>query len=513
MKKTIFLMIVVLMSVGMVYSSITVRRPGNGVNWPLGKKRHIRWTASRGGADFKLVLFKDGRKLGNIANNVSSMRRSYLWTVGQYEGGIAPVGSGYQIKVKRIGEPDAGMSDGTFNIALGVLVTANTVNPEEGIRILSPVRGDRLRSFSNTTIKWRMPIGNACGDKVELSVVKVGSGFTYYPIAQNVSCSAGENSYSWIVRSPDFTGTAADFRIRILSDSCRNESDPFQIVSSMENTDDTRSDYHIDSVTLSNGLSLDRGLNYSPGNDISHTFQVNVKWNKVEPSSAGNHSVQVKSVLTDETIHLSNSPAHFSFEDADSSTGMIRILVPFNIPHDKVESMIRDRFIPLAFRLVFNPSSCDNFASNNNKELNLRILNAPQFVNLVAEIDESSLSLDIKRTAFDASAAYRKVKFSIRVKVKNLNAPSPRLKNVNCPYVIKYWYAPESRWIYNKRKNLVFESVGNSWTWASVSEEFRWHKNNWADFHFVIHVDREKKFKDTDRDNNVDELIFNIRGK
>jgi hypothetical protein len=233
---------------------------------------------------------------------------------------------------------------------------------------------------------------------------------------------------------------------------------------------------------------------------------VNVKWNKVEPPAPGNHSVQVTSVVTGDAVHIGNNPTSFAFDDAHSRTGMIRILVPFSIPDGQVAPMLRYRHIPLLFRLVMNPTSCDNRASNNRKELRMRILGAPQQVDFVADIVESSLDVETKP---NLSIVHDKMIFKATVRVKNLNIPSPAVQNVRCRYVIKWW---NPRWgkyeLEAENNDLVFETVGGKWAYKTVNEEFLIYENLWADLHFVVNIDHERKFNDINRRNNEDTLTF-----
>ena len=340
---------------------------------------------------------------------------------------------------------------------------------------------------------------------MDLFVKKVGTSLEYN-IRRNVACSTGENSYSWYVHTPDFTGTPADFKIKIVSSSgCSKESDPFQIVSSRDNTDETRSDYLIDSVTLFNGLSLNHGLTYTPGSDISNTFQVNVKWNKVEPSSSGSHSVEVKSVLTGDTVHLANNPAHFSFEEANSRTGIIRILVPFNIAHSKYVSMVRGRFIPLSFRLVFNPSTCDNFAPNNREEFKMRVLERGPSADFVVEIVPNSLKVERKRKR------KTRVDFEIQVKVRNLaktdagGSSRRRLNDVPCSWKNSYRSSSQSGF---KRGIFRLPMVTSYWVFHTIRETVFIPVKYRLPVTFSITVDKDEQFLDPNRENNTVSLEY-----
>lgn len=67
---------------------ITLTVPNGGEDWPAGSLRYVTWTSSGipAGTLVKLVLFKDGVKIGNIVQNVSIVAGAYNWKVGEYEG-------------------------------------------------------------------------------------------------------------------------------------------------------------------------------------------------------------------------------------------------------------------------------------------------------------------------------------------------------------------------------------------------------------------------------------------
>ena len=85
--------------------NITVTSPNGGESWEAGMTRNITWTHSGIPADktVKIMLWKEGAKVGDIANNVpigGSGSGTYPWTVGAYIGGTAAPGTGYKIRVR-----------------------------------------------------------------------------------------------------------------------------------------------------------------------------------------------------------------------------------------------------------------------------------------------------------------------------------------------------------------------------------------------------------------------------
>ena len=88
---------------GMLYpQSIRVTSPKSGYMWTLGSKQPIEWEATGITNRFKIILKKGNATIGTIADNIRNNVRSYSWTVSQYIGGTAPLGTGYVIKVREI---------------------------------------------------------------------------------------------------------------------------------------------------------------------------------------------------------------------------------------------------------------------------------------------------------------------------------------------------------------------------------------------------------------------------
>ncbi|MDQ1354367.1 MAG: hypothetical protein QG657_4676 [Acidobacteriota bacterium] len=97
-------------------TGLTVTSPNGGENWPTGSIHKITWNASGLSNSVKITLWKDGVLVGTILNNISPTAGSYSWTVGQYNGGTAPVGTGYTIKIKEIGTAVSDASNAAFSI-------------------------------------------------------------------------------------------------------------------------------------------------------------------------------------------------------------------------------------------------------------------------------------------------------------------------------------------------------------------------------------------------------------
>jgi hypothetical protein len=80
-------------------ASLQVVTPNGGETWLVGTQRAITWNAQGVSGDVVLELLRDASLVGTIAT-VAASQGSYTWTVGQYQAGSAPPGTGYQIRIR-----------------------------------------------------------------------------------------------------------------------------------------------------------------------------------------------------------------------------------------------------------------------------------------------------------------------------------------------------------------------------------------------------------------------------
>jgi hypothetical protein len=95
---------------------ISVKAPNGGESWQINTMQNITWTAKSITNNLRIVLFKDGVKVGNIVNSLSPLTSSYAWTTGSYVGGTATAGTSYQVQVREIGTDAGDRSDATFTL-------------------------------------------------------------------------------------------------------------------------------------------------------------------------------------------------------------------------------------------------------------------------------------------------------------------------------------------------------------------------------------------------------------
>jgi hypothetical protein len=198
--------------------SITVNSPNGGEKLQIGSPHNITWD-EQGVGNLKITLWKDGIKLGTIADDVSPSPGSYTWTVGDYSGGPASTGTGYTIKISEKGTAVSDTSDAPFDII--------------DLTVTSPDGGESLTIGSQHNITWTAQgVGNL---KITLwkDGVKLGT------IVDNVPPSPG--SYDWTVGDysggPASQGTGYKIKISEKGAPASDISDgPFELTDEKELT-------------------------------------------------------------------------------------------------------------------------------------------------------------------------------------------------------------------------------------------------------------------------------------
>ena len=117
MKKLFVLAIAILVLAGLARAgTLKLVKPNGGETWAPGSERLVLWTADGISGNVKLILYRNGARLGRIAAGLSATAGSYAWITGQYEGGLAPEGNGYTIRVQTVDDSLNDASDAPFTI-------------------------------------------------------------------------------------------------------------------------------------------------------------------------------------------------------------------------------------------------------------------------------------------------------------------------------------------------------------------------------------------------------------
>ena len=192
--------------------------PNGYENWQTGSTHPITWTAPGISSLVKLVLFKDGVKLGNIAINLSAGSGAFSWPVGTYIGGTAAVGTGYAVRLITIDGALQDNSDATFSIT-----AASPMN------LTSPNGGEKWQISTSQPITW-----TAGGVTGNVKLVLFKNGVKIGNIVSDIPASA--ETYAWTAGNYQ-GGTASDdvgYSVRIITmdGSNKDESDgPFELLS------------------------------------------------------------------------------------------------------------------------------------------------------------------------------------------------------------------------------------------------------------------------------------------
>jgi hypothetical protein len=97
---------------------ISVKAPNGGESWKIGTTQNITWVSQYMTGNLRIVLFKNGVKVGNIVDSIDPALRTYSWSVGQCVGGTAAAGSGYSLQIREIGTDAGDRSDGVFTLTV-----------------------------------------------------------------------------------------------------------------------------------------------------------------------------------------------------------------------------------------------------------------------------------------------------------------------------------------------------------------------------------------------------------
>jgi len=212
--------------------TLRVTAPNDGSTVTLGVAYTIRWTSSGITQPLRILLFKDGERLGVVASDVPVASGSYAWTGGNYDGGTAPEGERYSITLKVQGADLQDSSDRTFALRPMGIVGNRYYGVEGGaLRVDAPRAGETLIVGDRAEIRWTSPAPSdaGCGNTVRISAVRQ-SDARETTIAGNRDNRAGANSYSWYILPPVFSDLTGDYRIRISGGTnCTAESGVFAL--------------------------------------------------------------------------------------------------------------------------------------------------------------------------------------------------------------------------------------------------------------------------------------------
>lgn len=154
MKKLILIGLLFFVTCGMVYSGdlLEIIIPNGGEGWHIGSEKTIRWSADESITNnVRLILFRNGTRVGLIAKNLNPRPGVYTWLkVGEYEEGTAKAGSGYKIRIKEEGGTAMDQSDKPFTLLFS---KPHAFKPIP-IKVTNPKEGDTWNDGETKLIRW-----------------------------------------------------------------------------------------------------------------------------------------------------------------------------------------------------------------------------------------------------------------------------------------------------------------------------------------------------------------------
>lgn len=180
-------------------ATLAVTSPNGGESWPKGSTKTITWTAVGVSGKVKLVLFKAGVRLGDIGLDVLASQQSVSWIVGSYDGGTAPAGTDYKIKIRTLDNTQSDMSNDDFTIG--------PAGPAPAFALTAPNGGESWPRGSTRLITWNP--GEATGS-IRLDLYKGGTGSSNYLGCIKTMTSAAAGKYSWPVGDREGMTPAAE---------------------------------------------------------------------------------------------------------------------------------------------------------------------------------------------------------------------------------------------------------------------------------------------------------------
>ena len=160
-----------------ILGEVTLTSPNGGQIWKSGETMPVTWNSTGVSANVKLILIKDGIKVGNIVTDIPVSGGTYSWTVGNYIGGTAAVGTGYKIRVSTMDGVSKDDSDAPFTIA--------------GLTLTAPNGAESWTLGGTRAVTW-ISAGGVTGN---LKLILFRNGIKVGNIVTDIPVSGG--TYSW----------------------------------------------------------------------------------------------------------------------------------------------------------------------------------------------------------------------------------------------------------------------------------------------------------------------------
>lgn len=199
MKKLFPLGIAIVILAGLAQAgTLKMVKPNGGEKWAPGSSRLILWTADGITTKVKLFLYRNGSKQGRIAGGLNADAGSYPWTTGVYEGGVAPAGDGYTIRVQTGDDAVKDECDAPFSIgeagSAGGGVQAMTRPDLTNAHVAKP----DLTGVTQQTVAAQITrIDRLEPDQIGLRMDMADPGYTIKAIGQGLGSRGTPNSWDY----------------------------------------------------------------------------------------------------------------------------------------------------------------------------------------------------------------------------------------------------------------------------------------------------------------------------
>jgi len=157
-------------SSGASHGPVAVVSPNGKEVIPINRPFRITWQASSGGAEGRtvdLLLCRDGRPIGVVAENVPIMQRMFDWNVARLLAGSAELGPGYTIRIRVDGTTIQDESDREFVLDPGPAAGGGGTGGDlvlvalenSGNKVAARIRSTFPRFAGTVMYEMRRPVG------------------------------------------------------------------------------------------------------------------------------------------------------------------------------------------------------------------------------------------------------------------------------------------------------------------------------------------------------------------
>jgi hypothetical protein len=182
-------------------SGITVGSPNNNERLAPGSNHAITWTSEGVSGNVDIYLYRHFNQVGVIASDVPVADGSYDWKVGSYQGGMAPVGPGYKIRIRT--------SDGRYgDYSNGAYTMSGTA--ASSLTVISPNGGESLNVGSSHAITWSA--ANLVGN---VNIYLDRNGSLLGTIATGVAAATGTRTWTVGSHSGGTAPAGSGYAIRV----------------------------------------------------------------------------------------------------------------------------------------------------------------------------------------------------------------------------------------------------------------------------------------------------------